>query len=67
MKVFVALTVLNLQNLDNPVPKKGGRPAGRYQVGIKQPCHRTTVPHMKTIQELDNELPMPDLSHILRR
>ncbi len=53
MKVVVALTGLNLQNLDNPVPKKGDGPLAGIKWVLNNPAIGTTVPHMKTIQELE--------------
>ncbi|NLD35833.1 MAG: hypothetical protein GX654_03105 [Desulfatiglans sp.] len=53
MKVVVALTGLNLQNLSNPVPKKGDGPLAGIKWVLNNPAIGTTVPHMKTIQELE--------------
>lgn len=53
MKVVVALTGLNLQNLDNPVPKKGDGPLAGIKWVLNNPAIGTTVPHMKTIPELE--------------
>ena len=53
MKVVVALTGLNLQNLQNQPPKKGDAPLAGIKWVLNNPAIGTTVPHMKTIQELE--------------
>jgi predicted aldo/keto reductase-like oxidoreductase len=53
MKVVVALTGLNLTNLDNPVPKKGDGPLAGIKWVLNNPAIGTTVPHMKTVQEVE--------------
>ena len=53
MKVVVALTGLNLLNLDNPPAKKGDGPLAGIKWVLNNPAIGTTVPHMKTVQELE--------------
>ena len=53
MKVVVALTGLNLLNLDNPPAKKGDGPLSGIKWVLNNPAIGTTVPHMKTVQELE--------------
>ncbi|HSW39260.1 MAG TPA: aldo/keto reductase [Acidobacteriota bacterium] len=53
MKVVVALTGLNLFNLDNPPARKGDGPLSGIKWVLKNPAIGTTVPHMKTVQELE--------------
>lgn len=53
MKVVVALTGLNLQNLQNAPARKGEGPLAGIKWVLNNPAIGTTVPHMKTIQELE--------------
>lgn len=53
MKVVVALTGLNLKNLENPVPTKGEGPLAGIKWVLQNPAIGTTVPHMKTLAELE--------------
>ncbi|MFC1495030.1 aldo/keto reductase [Thermodesulfobacteriota bacterium] len=53
MKVVVALTGLNLFNLDNPPAKEGDGPLSGIKWVLNNPAIGTTVPHMKSIAELE--------------
>ena len=53
MKVVVALTGLNLKKLDNPPATKGDGPLAGIKWVLQNPAIGTTVPHMKTIPELE--------------
>ncbi len=53
MKVVVALTGLNLKALDNPPASKGEGPLAGIKWVLQNPAIGTTVPHMKTIPELE--------------
>ncbi len=53
MKVVVALTGLNLTNLENPPKRKGDGPLAGIKWVLNNPAIGTTVPHMKTIEELE--------------
>ncbi len=53
MKVVVALTGLHLTRLDNPPATKGEGPLSGIKWVLKNPAIGTTVPFMKTIQELE--------------
>ncbi len=53
MKVVVALTGLNLQNLENTPPRTGEGPLAGIKWVLNNPAIGTTVPHMKTVQELE--------------
>jgi predicted aldo/keto reductase-like oxidoreductase len=53
MKVVVALTGLNIKNLDNPPARTGDGPLAGIKWVLNNPAIGTTVPHMKTIQELE--------------
>jgi uncharacterized protein len=53
MKVVVALTGLNLKNLQNQPAKEGDGPLAGIKWVLNNPAIGTTVPHMKTIQELE--------------
>lgn len=53
MKVVVALTGLNLTNLSNPPKREGEGPLAGIKWVLNNPAIGTTVPHMKTIQELE--------------
>ncbi len=53
MKVVVALTGLNLQNLQNPPAREGEGPLSGIKWVLNNPAIGTTVPHMKTIEELE--------------
>lgn len=53
MKVVVALTGLNLFNLENPPAKEGEGPLAGIKWVLNNPGIGTTVPHMKTIEELE--------------
>lgn len=53
MKVVVALTGLNLFDLDNPPAKEGDGPLAGIKWVLNNPAIGTTVPHMKTIPELE--------------
>ncbi|MGD9158389.1 MAG: aldo/keto reductase [Desulfobacteraceae bacterium] len=53
MKVVVALTGLNLLNLDNKPPRDGEGPLSGIKWVLTNPAIGTTVPHMKTISELE--------------
>jgi predicted aldo/keto reductase-like oxidoreductase len=53
MKVVVALTGLNLTRLDNPPAKTGEGPLAGIKWVLQNPAIGTTVPFMKTIDELE--------------
>jgi len=54
MKVVVALTGLNLKALDNPVARPDGDgPVAGIKWVLNNPAIGTTVPHMRTIPELE--------------
>ena len=53
MKVVVALTGLNITNLENPPAKTGDGPLAGIKWVLNNPAIGTTVPHMKTIEELE--------------
>ena len=53
MKVLVALTGLNLKTFDNLPPTKGEGPLAGIKWVLQNPAIGTTVPHMKTIPELE--------------
>ena len=53
MKVLVALTGLNLKGFDNKPPTQGEGPLAGIKWVLKNPAIGTTVPHMKTIAELE--------------
>jgi hypothetical protein len=53
MKVVVALTGFNLKTVDNPPATKGEGPLAGIKWVLQNPAIGTTVPHMKTIPELD--------------
>jgi hypothetical protein len=53
MKVVVALTGLNLKSLENPIPTKGEGPLAGIKWVLQNPAIGTTVPHMKTLAELE--------------
>jgi len=53
MKVLVALTGLNLKGFDNKPPTQGEGPLAGIKWVLKNPAIGTTVPHMKTIPELE--------------
>lgn len=53
MKVVVALTGLNLFNLENPPAKEGDGPVAGIKWVLNNPAIGTTVPHMKTVSELE--------------
>ena len=53
MKVVVALTGLNLKTVDNPPATKGEGPLAGIKWVLQNPAIGTTVPHMKTIPELE--------------
>lgn len=53
MKVVVALTGLNLKKLDNPPATTGEGPLAGIKWVLKNPAIGTTVPHMRTIPELE--------------
>ena len=53
MKVVVALTGLNLSNFDNAPARKGDGPLAGIKWVLSNPAIGTTVPHMKTIPELE--------------
>lgn len=53
MKVVVGLTGLNLKALDNPPASKGEGPVAGIKWVLQNPAIGTTVPHMKTIQQLE--------------
>jgi uncharacterized protein len=53
MKVVVALTGFNLKSVDNPPATKGDGPLAGIKWVLQNPAIGTTVPHMKTIPELE--------------
>jgi uncharacterized protein len=53
MKVVVALTGLNIKSVDNPPATKGEGPLAGIKWVLKNPAIGTTVPHMRTIPELE--------------
>jgi len=53
MKVVVALTGFNLKSVDNPPATKGEGPMSGIKWVLQNPAIGTTVPHMKTITELE--------------
>ncbi len=53
MKVVVALTGFNLKSVDNPPARKGEGPLAGIKWVLQNPAIGTTVPHMKTIPELE--------------
>ena len=53
MKVVVGLTGLNLKDFDNPPASKGEGPLAGIKWVLQNPAIGTTVPHMKTIPELE--------------
>jgi predicted aldo/keto reductase-like oxidoreductase len=53
MKVVVALTGLHLKTFDNPPATKGEGPLAGIKWVLKNPAIGTTVPHMRTIPELE--------------
>lgn len=53
MKVVVALTGLNLSSFDNEPARKGDGPLAGIKWVLSNPAIGTTVPHMKTIPELE--------------
>jgi predicted aldo/keto reductase-like oxidoreductase len=53
MKVVVALTGLNIKNFDNKPATTGAGPLAGIKWVLQNPGIGTTVPHMKTIQELE--------------
>lgn len=53
MKVVVALTGLNLSNFDNAPARQGEGPLSGIKWVLSNPAIGTTVPHMKTIPELE--------------
>jgi uncharacterized protein len=53
MKVAVALTGLNLKSFDNKPRTTGEGPLAGIKWVLKNPAIGTTVPHMKTIPELE--------------
>jgi predicted aldo/keto reductase-like oxidoreductase len=53
MKVVVGLTGLNLNGFDNPPASKGEGPMAGIKWVLNNPAIGTTVPHMKTIPELE--------------
>ena len=53
MKVVVALTGFNLKTVDNPPARKGDGPLAGIKWVLENPAIGTTVPHMKTIPELE--------------
>ena len=53
MKVVVALTGLNLQNLQNTPARTGEGPIAGIKWVLNNPAIGTTVPHMKTVEELE--------------
>jgi len=53
MKVAVALTGLNLKSFDNEPTTKGEGPLAGIKWVLQNPAIGTTVPHMKTIPELE--------------
>ena len=53
MKVVVALTGFNLKTVDNPPATKGEGPLAGIKWVLRNPAIGTTVPHMKTVPELE--------------
>ena len=53
MKVVVGLTGLNLKALDNPPASKGDGPLSGIKWVLQNPAIGTTVPHMRTIPQLE--------------
>ena len=53
MKVVVALTGLNLSSFDNPPAKQGEGPLAGIKWVLNHPAIGTTVPHMRTIPQLE--------------
>jgi predicted aldo/keto reductase-like oxidoreductase len=53
MKVVVALTGLNLKSFDNKPAKTGEGPLAGIKWVLNNPAIGTTVPHMRTIPELE--------------
>jgi len=53
MKVVVALSGWNLKTVDNPPATKGEGPLAGIKWVLQNPAIGTTVPHMKTISELE--------------
>lgn len=53
MKVVVALTGLNITDLSNPPAREGEGPLAGIKWVLNNPAIGTTIPHMKTIQELE--------------
>jgi predicted aldo/keto reductase-like oxidoreductase len=53
MKVVVALSGWNLKTVDNPPATKGEGPLAGIKWVLQNPAIGTTVPHMKTIPELE--------------
>jgi uncharacterized protein len=53
MKVVVALSGWNLKSVDNPPATKGEGPLAGIKWVLQNPAIGTTVPHMKTIPELE--------------
>jgi len=53
MKVVVALTGLNLKTFENPPKTTGEGPLAGIKWVLKNPAIGTTVPHMRTIPELE--------------
>lgn len=53
MKVVVALTGLNIKNFENPPAREGEGPLSGIKWVLNNPAIGTTVPHMKTIEELE--------------
>jgi uncharacterized protein len=53
MKVVVALTGFNLKTVDNPPATKGEGPLAGIKWVLQNPAIGTTVPHMRTIPELE--------------
>ncbi len=53
MKVVVALSGWNLKSVDNPPATKGEGPLAGIKWVLQNPAIGTTVPHMRTIPELE--------------
>ncbi len=53
MKVVVALTGLNIESFENPPARTGEGAVAGIKWVLNNPAIGTTVPHMKTIQELE--------------
>ena len=53
MKVVVALTGFNLKTVDNPPATKGEGPLAGIKWVLQNPAIGTTVPHMRTIPQLE--------------